>query len=216
MPCPHKFLDDLNLDRLDFEPETLIVGTFNPAWPANNQAEWFYGRTHDQFGNVNNNFWDVLPRLYGEVSLINDTPFEWKAFCKKHKVAITDLIENIADADEENPEHVTKLSSYNDKSIAEDFNEHDLNNIVALLQNHPTITNVYLTNGANGTFWRRKWNIIGVYAHQNNMHARKLMTPSSYARFGLYAHNKRNPNNQYIIQNLNEFILMKWQNDWHL
>jgi hypothetical protein len=209
MPCPHKFIEDLNLDRLDFKPETLIVGTFNPAWPANNQAQWFYGRT------ARNHFWDVLPRHYGEASLINGTPADWKAFCKRHKIAITDLIISIDDADEENPEHVANLSSYSDKSIANDFNEQVPNNIIALLQNYPTITNIYLTNGANGTFWRRKWNIIGVYANQNNLYAKKLMTPSSYARFGLAAHNRNNQNNQYINAHLNDFILMKWSNEWH-
>jgi hypothetical protein len=209
MPCQHKFIEDLNLDRLDFKPETLIVGTFNPAWPANNQAEWFYGRT------ARNHFWDVLPRLYGEDSLIDETPADWKAFCKRHKIAITDLITSIDDAFENNPEHVTKMNSYSDKSIAEDFNEQVPNNIIALLQNHPTITNVYLTNGANGTFWRRKWNIIAVHANQNNIHAKKLMTPSSNARFGLAAHNRNNQNNQYINALLNDFILIKWSNEWH-
>lgn len=53
MPCNHKFQEDLNLERLDFKPTTLIVGTFNPEWPDGNQAQWFYGRTHDQNGNRN-------------------------------------------------------------------------------------------------------------------------------------------------------------------
>jgi len=48
MACNHKFIEYLNLENLDFEPTTLIVGTFNPEWPAGNQAEWFYGRTHNQ------------------------------------------------------------------------------------------------------------------------------------------------------------------------
>ncbi|WP_367752469.1 hypothetical protein [Flavobacterium sp. WC2430] len=213
MPCPHKFLDDLNLDQLNFEPETLIVGTFNPAWPANNQAEWFYGRTHDQHGNVNNNFWDVLPRLYGENSLINATPVEWKAFCKRHKIAITDLIENIADADEAIGEHVIGLASYSDRSIAEDFDEQVPNNIVALLQNHPTITNVYLTRGTGETFWRRLWRPVVQYSNQNGLHEKKLLTPSGYAFYQHGAHNNQNPNNQIAL--LNDFILMKWHNEWH-
>lgn len=39
MPCPHKFQEDLNLDKIDFKPETLIQGTFNPTWPEGNYAE---------------------------------------------------------------------------------------------------------------------------------------------------------------------------------
>jgi len=57
MACNHKFKKYLKLEKLDFIPETLIVGTFNPAWPAGNYAEWFYGRTS------NNYFWEVLPNL---------------------------------------------------------------------------------------------------------------------------------------------------------
>jgi hypothetical protein len=34
MACNHKFKSFLRLEKLDFKPETLIVGTFNPAWPA--------------------------------------------------------------------------------------------------------------------------------------------------------------------------------------
>ena len=34
MACDHKFNFFLRLEKLDFKPETLIVGTFNPAWPA--------------------------------------------------------------------------------------------------------------------------------------------------------------------------------------
>ncbi|WP_411726187.1 hypothetical protein [Methyloglobulus sp.] len=32
MACIHKFASDLNLEQIDFEPTTLIVGTFNPGW----------------------------------------------------------------------------------------------------------------------------------------------------------------------------------------
>jgi hypothetical protein len=79
MPCPHKFQKCLNLDKLDFAPETLIVGTFNPAWPEDNYAEWFYGRTG------NNYFWDVLAE--SSISLIMNlyeprglTHVDWKTF----------------------------------------------------------------------------------------------------------------------------------------
>lgn len=41
MACRHKFIDYLNLDNLDFDPTTLIVGTFNPEWPDGNHAECF-------------------------------------------------------------------------------------------------------------------------------------------------------------------------------
>jgi len=214
MPCIHKFIGDLNLENLDFEPTTLIVGTFNPSWPDGNQAEWFYGRTHDQHGNVNNNFWDVLPRLYGEESLINGTLDDWKAFCEKHKIAITDLITSIDDANEQDAEHRTLLGGYADNVIANNFNGQLPNNIVKLLQNNPTIKNVYLTRGTGETFWRRLWSPVVQYSNHNNLHERKLLTPSGYAFYQHGRYNNQNPNN--IIPLLNDFILMKWENEWHL
>jgi hypothetical protein len=99
MACSHKFAEYLNLERIDFEPTTLIVGTFKPGWEnINNNAPWFYGRTHDLNGNQNNNFWDVLPRLYEEQSLINNDHNAWKDFCSRKKIAITDIIQKIEDA----------------------------------------------------------------------------------------------------------------------
>lgn len=97
MACKHKFYNDLN-PILDFEPETLIVGTFNPEFPSTNKAEWFYGR-------IKNNFWYVLPKVYGDESLRGKSPKEWKQFCKKRKIIITDLIASIDDADRTNEEH---------------------------------------------------------------------------------------------------------------
>jgi len=48
MPCFHKFLNYLNLETLDFEPTTLIVGTFNPEWPIGNNAMWFLWKNRKQ------------------------------------------------------------------------------------------------------------------------------------------------------------------------
>lgn len=215
MPCNHKFIEDLNLENLDFAPTTLIVGTFNPAWPEGNKAEWFYGRTHDKYGNVNNNFWEVLSRLYGEESLINACPKKWKAFCKKHKIALTDLVNSINDAEETNLEHQKLLGGYTDTVIAKDFKTHTFTNIVGLLQNHSTIENVYLTRG-DDTFWNHLWNPVELFCSNNKKYCRKLLTPSKNARFSMFAHNKTHLNNQYTTENLNDFILMKWQNEFNL
>jgi hypothetical protein len=116
MSCNHKFLEDLKLENLNYKPTSLIVGTFNPAWPANNQAQWFYGRTR------NNYFWDVLPALYQQAGLRNipvaDKPSVWKRSCQTNKIAITDLIRTVNDADELNNEHRTSLGNYSDNNIA--------------------------------------------------------------------------------------------------
>jgi hypothetical protein len=211
MACNHKFQQHLNLERLDFKPVTLIVGTFNPEWPESNLASWFYGRTHDQKGNVNNNFWDVLPRLYGEPSLLNASDIAWKAFCKRNEIAVTDLISGIADANR--PEHDLVMGGYSDDKISKDFHQHHFTDIVALLQNNPTIKNIYLTRGAKPTFWSRIWRPVNQYCLQKDLHVDTLLTPSGYAFYQHGRYNNTNP--QQIITNLNDFILMKWQEKWH-
>jgi len=196
---------DLNLENLDFQPTTLIVGTFNPTWPENNQAQWFYGRTQ------NNYFWDVLPRLYGEQSLLNANPDEWKQFCSRHKIAITDLISCIGDANR--PENDAAMGGYSDERIANDFHEHNFVNIVALLEDHPTIKNVYLTRGNAPTFWARLWRPIRRYCNLQKLHENTLLTPSGYAFYQHGRYNNTNPDQQ--IPNLGDFILRSWQQKWH-
>lgn len=207
MPCPHKFLNDLKLENLNFEPTTLIIGTFNPAWPEENTAQWFYGRTHDQYGRQNNNFWDILPRLYGEATLINAQPADWKKFCQDKKIAITDLIAGIDDADENNPEHRRLMGGFADDVLATNFYDFDLVNIVRLLRQHPTITHVYTTRGTQGTFWSNK-----IYAAKNYREVSALLTPSGFAYREQGKYNRLNPNHQL---NLPDFILMRWQQVWH-
>lgn len=213
MPCNHKFQEDLNLERINFEPTTLIIGTFNPEWPEENNAEWFYGRTHDEHGNQNNYFWDVLPRVYEEPSLINATPAEWKQFCERRQIAITDLITCIEDAVEGDDDNL--LRGYADRVIAENFQRHIITDVINILDNHPTIAYVYITNGVNGAFWNRIWRPISQYCLRNDKYCKKLLTPSRNARFSMFSHNRRHPDNLYTMANLNDYILMKWKEEWH-
>lgn len=207
MACPHKFQKDLYLEGLDFEPDTLIVGTFNPAWPASNAAGWFYGRTKDTC------FWDVLPRLYGQPSLIDAGPADWKAFCRDHKLALTDLIASIDDADPDNAKHNKMLGGFTDEAIMHNFDDFDYVNIVQLLQRHPTIRNVYITRGITEAFWRHLWNPVVHYCNANGLHTRILLPPSALSDYQHAAYNKENPGN--VISSLEDYILMRWQRDWH-
>jgi G:T/U-mismatch repair DNA glycosylase len=189
---------------LDFEPTTLIVGTFNPMIDGN-KAEWFYGR-------FDNNFWDVLPRIYGEQSLRCSKPDEWKAFCKCHQIAITDLISCIEDADLTNPVHVAQLKTYSDKTIAEKFKKHTSIKIDELLKANPTIKNIYLTRGTSDNFWKNFWNPIVQYAKQNELYQSTLLTPSGYA---FYQQGKYNKQNQLSPLSLEDYILKEWKSKWH-
>jgi len=205
MACIHKFYDYLHLDYLNFTPTTLIVGTFNPTWPENNYAHWFYGRTD------NNNFWNVLPRIYNEPSLTNANHLHWKQFCQRNLIAITDLISCIGDANRCS-QHDEWLRNYSDKKIAEKFHNYIFVNIVELLETHPTVSNVYLTRGMDDTFWRKAWHPIKNFCEKNGKTCKELLTPSGYAFYQQGKYNKQNPNNQLTLP---DFILMRWREKWH-
>lgn len=205
MPCKYKFFDYLNLDKLTYTPQTLIVGTFNPSWPEENNAKWFYGRTE------NNYFWEVLPKIYDEESLIKAGPKEWKAFCEKHKIAITDLISCIQDADEANPKHHKILKSNSDSGIVDNFSKIENIEIVTLLQKYPSIASVYLTRGCSESYWKNQWAPVVKYCTGNKSKCETLLTPSGNARFQLGIYKKQNPSSSL---GLADFILMKWRERW--
>ena len=207
MPCNHKFEKYLHLEHLDFEPTTLIVGSFNPSWPATNTAEWMYGRTNTNY------FWDILPRLYGEPSLLNAGPKEWKQFCSDKKVALTDLISCIDDANPNNREHNKILGGFSDKAMVYHFDDFVYVNVVQLLQQHSTIKNIYLTRGITEAFWRYVWNPIAYYCHNNQVRERILLHPSTDALYHQTAHNQEFPND--AIPLLADYLLKRWQMEWH-
>lgn len=207
MPCNHKFSEYLNLNNLDFEPTTLIVGTFNPSWPEGNQAEWFYGRT------ARNYFWDVLPRLYGKESLRKSNKKEWVSFCKENGILITDLITTIQDADEENKEHREILKSYLDTSIADYFNDFSFTDIESILNRYPTIKNIYLTRNEGVELFDVEWNKIKVLvSNKEGYHIKNLLTPSASARFQIKEYKINNPNDKTPLRN---FIFEVWEKNWH-
>jgi hypothetical protein len=212
MPCNHKFKSDLDLERIDFKPTTLVVGTFIPEWPANT-AEWFYGRTRDADGNRINNFWDILPRIYNEPGLIDATPHEWKMFCNRNQVAITDLISSIDDAHTGDPGHNKILAGNADDAIVYHFDDFVFVNIVQLLKRYPSIRNVYLTRGVTEVFWRHVWNPVMQYCNTNHIHERRLITPFGNTLYQHDAYNNDNPGNRIPL--LEDYLLMRWKKEWH-
>ncbi len=210
MGCEHKFSEYLNLEKIDFKPTTLIVGTFNPSWPAGNNAEWFYGRT------ARNYLWDVLPRLYfPNLNLRQQTHLQWKEFCSNNRIALTDIISKINDANEANEEHQEILRTYLDTSIADYFADFQFTNLEQLVNNNPTITNIYLTRQNGVDLFDNRWALLEEYAlanPQRNLRLRKLMTPSASARFQIRAYRLANPNDPTPLRN---FIFESWRDEWH-
>ena len=201
MPCHHKFIDYLNLDRIDFQPTDLVIGTFNPGWGnLNNQADWFYGRRR------NNYFWDALPRLYENVNLRHQPSFTWKQFCSRNSIAITDLLRSINDADEQNPAHRRALSKYEDSKIARSFENFTPVDVVGILQKHRSIQHVYLTRQTGIPLWDDFWLTITNYCDQNDISHQTLLTPSGHARFQMQR-------GSGIL--LRDFIYNNWEPFWH-
>lgn len=178
MACQHKFYSYLQLQRLtDFEPEIIIIGTFNPELPKDNYSEWFYGRTD------NNYFWDLLPKMFGDEGLRNRAHTDWKKYCKRKKIALTDLLSGINDADFTNEAHIKVLSKYTDSDLATRFKDQIPNQVIPLLQTYSSIKSVYLTTTNNSQFWEGLWRPLENYCFQSGIWCRKLMTPSKGARF---------------------------------
>ena len=207
MACDHKFRSFLNLGKLDFEPTTLIVGTFDPEWPVENPSLWFYGRTAENY------FWGILPRIHGCDSLINASPDEWKLFCCEHQIAITDLISSISDADPKNSSHQKMLGGYSDNALIHNFDGFKFVNVVALLQGHPSIKNVYFTRGISELFWRHLWNPIAYYCSMHKISQRILLTPDEKALYQFKAYNNLNPDGN--ISRLEDYLLFRWRQVWH-
>ncbi|MES2701555.1 MAG: hypothetical protein V4649_02895 [Bacteroidota bacterium] len=207
MPCHHKFQNELNLELLDYQPTTLVVGTFEPELPAGNTAGWFYGRTADDC------FWDVLPRLYGQTSLLDATPEAWRQFCREHKIALTDLISSIDDADPGNVTDAKILGGFSDKAIVYNFDDLTFVNIVQLLGGHPTIRNVYITRGITEAFWRHLWNPAAQYCNANGLHERRLLNTSEDSSYQHQAYNEAHPESPIRLPA--DYILMRWREQWH-
>lgn len=141
MPCKHRFIKDL---YPKYELRHLFVGTFNPSWDRedNDNADWFYGRTR-------NHFWYIMPQVFGDESLIdykNDREFLMK-WCENHNIGITDLIENIQDANIDDECHKEKILSVKD-NVFDFFKEIKSTNIIQIINENKAALRkggVYLT-----------------------------------------------------------------------
>ena len=203
MSCSHKFIEDLQLAYAkEWNPEILMVGTFNPEWPESNQANWFYGRTG------NNYFWELLPQLMGEKPMLDGNKESWMEFCRRHRIAITDLIACIRTANEE--EHLSIITGYSDKKIEKYFQSDDLviTPIKEILKQNPSIRQVYFTRSANQGLWKNLWEPIKEYCEAQGIHCETLLTPSPYARYQFTKDEK------VKYKTLSQFILARWREKW--
>ena len=176
MPCTHRFL---NLLIPEWEIEHLFIGTFNPSWNDNNadQADYFYGRNR-------NNFWCILPLVFGGENLkYQELNFKLE-YIQQHKIGITDLIKTVINADANNQIDVDNLTQgFSDKVLDTYELEFNIENIKKLILNNlKTIKGVYLTRSTLNGIKKiaASWNEIEKFCTDLNIHTNKLKTPASY------------------------------------
>lgn len=213
MPIPHKFYEtnfengyatnNAILDVTPYKPEVLILGTFNPATPNANFADFFYGR---------NFFWPAFKNLFvtydlnlqnrrmpqrgNPPAILNPTLPEIFEICLHLKLTFADLVLEVLHFN--NP-HYQLLQ--NDSVIlnGQEFNliqdgQHDnigglqqLNNlqqvnwntqnIINYLCDNPQIKSIYFTRRPNG-IWAEQWNQIVNHDCMNGRLLTNLFTPS--------------------------------------
>ena len=196
MPCNHKFINDLELQYVDWEVRTLFIGTFNPGWKAceNNYAVWFYGRTG------NNEFWCILPNIHEQISLLNGDRIAWINFCKRNHLAITDVLKIIEDADEQNPAHRNSICKFKDDDLA-NFTVTPTD-IPAILERHISIRQICITRQTLPHFWAECFIPTFTWIENNpqrEIEIRYLRSPSRGARRG-------------VVGNFCDFIAGRWIN----
>ena len=201
MAFEHKFIADLQLQYVDWEVKTIFIGTFNPDWKecANNNATWFYGRTQ------RNEFWEILPLIHKQPSLIDGDRNSWIEFCRKNKIAITDILSRINDADPESNEHRNIICKFKDDAF-EDFEVRN-NNIPAILENFPSIKQICITRQEPlPDFWEECFMHMFQYIEDNperEIHVKYLRSPSRGARRG-------------VVGNFSNFIANRWMQQGYL
>ncbi|OXE98667.1 hypothetical protein BC749_10742 [Flavobacterium araucananum] len=192
MPCEHKFIEDLQLDYVNWKPKTLFIGTFNPSWLEcpNNNADWFYGRTQ------RNDFWCILPRIHNEASLIAGNREIWIDFCRRNDIAITDILENLLDANQNDNDHREVICKFKDDKLV-NFDV-IINNIPKILEKHKSIKQICITRQHLPDFWKECFSDLFEYLNLNPQITLKyLRSPSRGARRG-------------IVGNFCEFISNRW------
>lgn len=119
--------------------------------------------------------------MFGDSELRNKNHVNWKTYCRTRKIALTDLIYGIDEAEIE--KHRKILGKYTDFELASKFKLQVENPVVPLLQANPSIESVYLTTTINSGLWQRLWTPVDHYCAQQNIWCKKLITPSKGARF---------------------------------
>jgi len=219
MSIPHKFYQtnftkefkthSAILDISPYKPEVMIIGTFNPATPNANFADFFYGRNY---------FWTVFKNLFIHNSInltktrmptrglppktLNPTLQEILQLCKKLRLTFSDLILEVLHYDDpqyqllSNDNVILNNIEYNliqdgKNNSAKGLQQLDTikqvhwntKNIINYLCDNPQIKTIYFTRQPTG-IWAEQWNLIIRHTCNVGRVATNLYTPSGQSLSG--------------------------------
>lgn len=196
--CTHKFINDLQLEYIEWEVNTLFIGTFNPGCCAeeDNAAAWFYGRTQ------NNMFWDTLGFIYENNPMLGQqgNPELWLSFCKRNKLAVTDLISKINNVNLNGQDYQNLCNGFSDARLQPYILNGQVvsSGIENLINNSPKLKDlkcVYLTRATTNRAWNILWRPIQQCCRVKKIHVAKLTTPGGFNYFQFNANFSRTPAN---------------------
>jgi hypothetical protein len=179
MPCFHKFYGHVahmvgeNGLLPNWEADTLIIGTFNPEkdWVLNNPANYFYGRPR-------NYLWKSLPVFACNNPIHRQDVNEQISFLTNRRIALTDLLISINDADITIPDHIRRIRSFKDSDL-NIFQEFHWNTtgIINYIQNKGISVVCFTKIGGDFPFGRQI-TAIENYCNLNNVINFRLHTPT--------------------------------------
>ncbi len=213
MAIPHKFknthwgngfaTNNAILDVTPYEPEVLILGTFNPDTPNANHADFFYGR---------NLFWPAFKNLFihngveigqrrmpshgAPHAVLNPTLEDIFELCMKLKLTFADLVSEVLHEENLNYELLQNdniLLDGNEYNLIQDGQNNNIGglaqldvqnlvnwntmNIVNFLVSKPTIKYIYLTRRPTGV-WAAQWNQLANNPILTDRYFTNIFTPS--------------------------------------
>jgi len=223
------------LDVIPYDPEILILGTFNPATPNYNFADFFYGR---------NFFWTAFKNLFiiNQIELrsrrmptrgipnpnLNPSRNEILQICSRLKLTFSDLIFQVLN-DEiiyeilPNDNIIYNGNEYNliqDNKKGNVLGLQELNNlnlvnwntdnIINYLIQNPKIRTIYFTRQPNGV-WGVEWNKIKNNELLSDRNFTNLYTPSGAGKPVFYSMERLT--NHWLF-NTNEINFGKLDENW--
>jgi hypothetical protein len=216
MPIKHKFyssdfgngFESHNaILQTPYEPEVLILGTFNPDTPNSNFADFYYGRNY---------FWPAFKKLIKNEANVENRPrmprignirhpldpslSEVKEICARLKLTFADFIVEVFHKEDpickmlDNDNVTFNNLEFNliqdglkngieGLSKLDEFGQIHWNteNIIDYIESNPTIKNVYLTRQPTGV-WKSHWIYIQRKFKNRELNFTNIFTPSGQGK----------------------------------